>query len=105
MLVANKANIREISSEEVVIFEGNGNSQGDIVAGMTSGKSVTNNSYLNGKVENKGDVRIWAGKMTSKGDLTSAPFTVTDAGVLKCKSDKGNSIELKDGTIWFVIDG
>lgn len=105
LLVANKANIREISSEEVVIFEGNGNSQGDIVAGMTSDKSVTNNSYLNGKVENKGDVRIWAGKMTSKGDLTSAPFTVTDAGVLKCKSNKGNSIELKDGTIWFVIDG
>lgn len=105
LLVANKANIREVSSEEVVIFEGDGNSQGDIVAGMTSGKDVTNDSYLNGKVKDKGDVRIWAGKMTSKGDLTSAPFTVTDAGVLKCKSDKGNSIELKDGTIWFVIDG
>lgn len=105
LLIANKANIREISSEEVVIFEGNGNSQGDIVAGMTSGKGVTSDSYLNGKVKDKGDVRIWAGKMTSKGDLTSAPFTVTDAGVLKCKSDKGNSIELKDGTIWFVIDG
>jgi hypothetical protein len=72
---------------------------------MTSGKGVTNDSYLNGKVKDKGDVRIWAGKMTSKGDLTSAPFTITDAGVLKCKSDKGNSIELKDGTIWFVIDG
>lgn len=105
LLVANKANIREISSEEVVIFEGDGNSQGDIVAGMTSGKDVDSNSELNKKVNNKGNVRIWAGKMTSKGDLTSAPFTVTDAGVLKCKSDKGNSIELKDGTIWFVIDG
>lgn len=105
LLVANKANIREVSSEEVVIFEGDGNSQGDIVAGMTSGKDVTSDSYLNGKVKDKGDVRIWAGKMTSKGDLTSAPFTVTDAGVLKCKSDKGNFIELKDGTIWFVVDG
>lgn len=105
LLVANKANIREISSEEVVIFEGDGNSQGDIVAGMTSGKDVTSDSYLSGKVKDKGNVRIWAGKMTSKGDLTSAPFTVTDAGELKCKSDKGNSIELKDGTIWFVVDG
>lgn len=105
LLITNKANIREISSEEVVIFEGDGNSQGDIVAGMTSGKDITSDSYLNEKVKNKGDVRIWAGKMTSKGDLTSAPFTVTDAGELKCKSDKGNSIELKDGTIWFVVDG
>lgn len=105
LLVANKANIREISSEEVVIFEGDGNCQGDIVAGMTSGKDITSDSYLNGKVKDKGNVRIWAGKMTSKGDLTSAPFTVTDAGELKCKSDKGNSIELKDGTIWFVVDG
>lgn len=105
LLVANKANIREISSEEVVIFEGDGNSQGDIVAGMTSGKDVDSNSELNGKVNNKGNVRIWAGKMQNTGDLTSAPFTVTDAGELKCKSDKGNSIELKDGTIWFVVDG
>ena len=82
LLIANKANIRQISSEEVVIFEGDGNSQGDIVAGMTSGKAVNSNSDLDGKVttEGKGDVRIWAGKMTSKGDLTSAPFTVTSAG-------------------------
>lgn len=82
LLVANKANIKQISSEEVVIFEGDGNSQGDIVAGMTSGKAVNSNSDLDGYVttEGKGDVRIWAGKMTSKGDLTSAPFTVTSAG-------------------------
>ena len=82
LLIANKANIKQISSEEVVIFEGDGNSQGDIVAGMTSGKAVDSNSDLDGKVttEGKGDVRIWAGKMTSKGDLTSAPFTVTSAG-------------------------
>ena len=84
LLVANKANIKQISSEEVVIFEGDGNSQGDIVAGMTSGKAVNSNSDLDGHVttEGKGDVRIWAGKMTSKGDLTSAPFTVTSAGNL-----------------------
>ncbi len=84
LLVANKANIKQISSEEVVIFEGDGNSQGDIVAGMTSGKAVNSNSDLDGYVttEGKGDVRIWAGKMASKGDLTSAPFTVTSAGNL-----------------------
>lgn len=81
LLIANKANIREISSEEVVIFEGDGNSQGDIVAGMTSGKDADSNSELNGRVDNKGDVRIWAGKI-SNADLTTAPFTVTSAGNL-----------------------
>mgnify|MGYP006935178222 CR=1 FL=1 len=51
---------------------------------MTSCKAVNSNSDLDGHVttEGKGDVRIWAGKMTSKGDLTSAPFTVTSAGNL-----------------------
>lgn len=104
LLVANKANIREISSEEVVIFEGDGNSQGDIVAGMTSGKGITSDSYLSGKVKKKGNVRIWAGKMTSEGDLTSTPFNVTDEGVLSCNSGSGNSIVIKDGTIYFTVD-
>lgn len=101
LLIANKANIREISSEEVVIFEGDGNSQGDIVAGMTSGKDVTSDSYLSGKVttEGKGDVRIWAGKMTSKGDLTSAPFTVTSTGVLKANDATLENVVLKKANL------
>lgn len=101
LLIANKANIREISSEEVVIFEGDGNSQGDIVAGMTSGKAVDSNSDLNGKVttEGKGDVRIWAGKMTSKGDLTSAPFTVTSTGVLKANDATLENVVLKKANL------
>lgn len=101
LLVANKANIREVSSEEVVIFEGDGNSQGDIVAGMTSGKDVTSDSYLSGKVttEGKGDVRIWAGKMTSKGDLTSAPFTVTSTGVLKANDATLENVVLKKANL------
>ena len=36
---------------------------------------------LNGKVTNKGDVRIWAGEI-SNADLTTAPFTVTRTGNL-----------------------
>jgi hypothetical protein len=34
-----------------------------IVAGMTSSKAIDSKSDLNGNVMNKGDVRIWAGKM------------------------------------------
>lgn len=101
LLVANKANIKQISSEEVVIFEGDGNSQGDIVAGMTSGKAVNSNSDLDGHVttEGKGDVRIWAGKMTSKGDLTSAPFTVTSTGVLKANDSTLGNVVLKKANL------
>lgn len=102
LLMANKAYIKELSSEEVVIFDGE-----TIVAGITSGKTVDEKSDLYGKVnENgKGNVRIWAGEMQNAGDLTSAPFTVTDAGVLKCQSAEGNSITLQDGTIYFNING
>ncbi|MCL0148979.1 hypothetical protein [Klebsiella pneumoniae] len=50
---------------------------------MTSSKAVDDSSPLNGKVttEGKGNVRIWAGEF-SNGDLTTAPYTVTDAGNL-----------------------
>jgi len=60
---------------------------GTIVAGMTSSKNPNNKSDLNGRVENKGNVRIWAGEI-SNADLTTAPFTVTSAGELK--STKAN---------------
>ena len=97
-LIANKGFIKEFSSEEVVIMDGN-----EIVAGMTSSKQLTN-SLLPSNTK-KGDVRIWAGGMQKEGDLTSAPFTVTDAGVLKCQSAEGNSITLQDVTIYFNING
>lgn len=99
-LIANKGFIKELSSEEVVIMDGD-----EIVAGMTSSKDVDDKSDLNGKVKNKGDVRIWAGGMRNASDLTSAPFTVTNAGVLKCQGTSGNSITLKDGSIYFVVNG
>ena len=97
LLMANKAYIKELSSEEVVIFDG-----GTIVAGMTSGKG-TSGSDLNGIVKNKGDVRIWAGGMQREGDLTSAPFTVTNTGVLT--SGTTDKIILDNGTIYFVVNG
>lgn len=96
LLMANKAYIKELSSEEVVIFDGE-----KIVAGMTSGRNLTN-SELPSDIK-KGDVRIWAGEMQNAGDLTSAPFTVTDAGVLT--SGTTNKIILDNGTIYFVING
>lgn len=97
LLMANKAYIKELSSEEVVIFD-----RGTIVAGITSGKG-TSGSDLNGIVTNKGNVRIWAGGMQREGDLTSAPFTVTDTGVLT--SGTTDKIILDNGTIYFVVNG
>ena len=75
-IIANQAYVKELSSEEVVIMDG-----GAIVAGMTSSKDPDSKSDLNGKVRNKGDVRIWAGEI-SDADLTTAPFTVTSNGNL-----------------------
>lgn len=80
LLMANKAHIKELSSNEIVIFNGD-NQDKKIVAGMTSGNTVDEKSDLNGTVDKdgKGNVRIWAGEFTG-GDLTTAPFTVTDKG-------------------------
>lgn len=75
-IIANQAYVKELSSEEVVIMDGDA-----IVAGMTSNKDTDNKSDLNGKVRNKGNVRIWAGEI-SNADLTTAPFTVTSNGNL-----------------------
>lgn len=78
LVIANKAFIKEISSNELVIFDDQ-----KIVAGMTSSKAIDESSPLNGKVttEGKGDVRIWAGEI-SNANLTTAPFTVTSNGNL-----------------------
>lgn len=78
LVIANDAFIKEISSNELVIFDDQ-----KIVAGMTSSKAVDESSPLNGKVttKGKGDVRIWAGEI-SNADLTTAPFTVTSNGNL-----------------------
>lgn len=98
-LISNKAYIQELSSNEVVITDDN-----EIVAGMTSGKIIGGTSSLNGKVDNKGDVRIWAGKFTG-GDLTTAPFTVTSTGKLNATdADITGTINSKSGNIGgFII--
>lgn len=96
LVIANDAFIKEISSNELVIFDDQ-----KIVAGMTSSKAVDESSPLNGKVttEGKGDVRIWAGEI-SNGDLTTAPFTVTSVGKLKAtNADITGTINSKSGNI------
>lgn len=95
-IIANQAYIKELSSEEVVLFDGE-----EIVAGMTSGRNLTNSKLPSNT--KKGDVRIWAGKFNI--DLNTAPFTVTNTGTLKCQGKSGNSITLKDGTIYFDVEG
>ena len=95
LVIANKAFIKELSSNELVIFDGQ-----KIVAGMTSSKAVDESSPLNGKVttEGKGDVRIWAGKI-SNADLTTAPFTVTSTGVLKANDATLGNVVLKKANL------
>lgn len=101
LVVANKAFIKKLSSNELVIFDDQ-----KIVAGMTSSKAVDDSSPLNGKVttEGKGDVRIWAGEF-SNGDLTTAPFTVTSAGKLNATdADITGTVNSKSGNIGgFII--
>lgn len=89
-IIANQAYVKELSSEEVVIMDGDA-----IVAGMTSSKDPDSKSDLNGKVTNKGGVRIWAGKMQTTGDLTTAYTTIDSNGSIVMQNiQQGKSIKL-----------
>lgn len=89
-IIANQAYVKELSSEEVVIMDGDA-----IVAGMTSSKDPDSKSDLNGKVTNKGGVRIWAGKMQTAGDLTTAYTTIDSNGSIVMQNiQQGKSIKL-----------
>lgn len=100
-IIANQAYIKELSSEEVVIMDGDA-----IVAGMTSSKAIDSKSDLNGKVTNKGDVRIWAGKMQTNGDLTTAYTTIDSNGSIVMQNiQQGKSIRLNPQKCSFKIVG
>lgn len=93
--------VKELSSEEVVIMDGDA-----IVAGMTSSKAIDSKSDLNGKVTNKGDVRIWAGKMQTTGDLTTAYTTIDSNGSIVMQNiQQGKSIKLNPKQCSFKIIG
>lgn len=100
-IIANQAYVKELSSEEVVIMDGDA-----IVAGMTSSKDPDSKSDLNGKVMNKGDVRIWAGKMQTAGDLTTAYTTIDSNGSIVMQNiQQGKSIKLNPQQCSFKIIG
>lgn len=100
-IIANQAHVKELSSEEVVIMDGDA-----IVAGMTSSKAIDSKSDLNGKVTNKGDVRIWAGKMQTTGDLTTAYTTIDSNGSIVMQNiQQGKSIKLNPKQCSFKIIG
>lgn len=100
-IIANQAYVKELSSEEVVIMDGDA-----IVAGMTSSKDPDSNSDLNGKVTNKGDVRIWAGRMQTTGDLTTAYTTIDSNGSIVMQNiQQGKSINLNPQQCSFKIIG
>lgn len=101
LVIANKAFIKELSSNELVIFDDQ-----KIVAGMTSSKAVDELSPLNGKVTNKGNVRIWAGKMQTSGDLTTAYTTIDSNGSIVMQNiQQGKSIKLNPQECSFKIVG
>lgn len=91
-IIANKAFIKELSTEEVVVFDENNN----IAAGMTSSRAIKSSALP--QDTNKGDVRIWAGEFTG-GDLTTAPFTVTSTGVLKANNATLENVVLKKANL------
>lgn len=100
-IIANQAYVKELSSEEVVIMDGDA-----IVAGMTSSKVPDSKSDLNGKVTNKGDVRIWAGKMQTTGDLTTAYTTIDSNGQIVMQNiQQGKSIKINPQECSFKIVG
>lgn len=100
-IIENQAYVKELSSEEVVIMDGDA-----IVAGMTSSKDIDSKSDLNGKVTNKGDVRIWAGKMQTAGDLTTAYTTIDSNGSIVMQNiQQGKSIKLNPQQCSFKIIG
>lgn len=100
-IIANQAYVKELSSEEVVIMDDDA-----IVAGMTSSKSIDSKSDLNGKVTNKGNVRIWAGKMQTTGDLTTAYTTIDSNGSIVMQNiQQGKSIKLNPKQCSFKIIG
>lgn len=100
-IIANQAYVKELSSEEVVIMDGDA-----IVAGMTSSKDPDSKSDLNGKVMNKGDVRIWAGRMQTTGDLTTAYTTIDSNGsIVMQNTQQGKSIKLNPQQCSFKIIG
>lgn len=100
-IIANQAYVKELSSEEVVIMDGDA-----IVAGITSSKAIDSKSDLNGKVTNKGGVRIWAGKMQTTGDLTTAYTTIDSNGsIVMQNTQQGKSIRLNPQQCSFKIIG
>lgn len=100
-IIANQAYVKELSSEEVVIMDGDA-----IVAGMTSSKDPDSKSDLNGKVTNKGGVCIWAGKMQTTGDLTTAYTTIDSNGSIVMQNiQQGKSIKLNPQQCSFKITG
>lgn len=100
-IIANQIYVKELSSEEVVIMDGD-----TIVAGMTSSKAIDSKSDLNGKVTNKGDVRIWAGKIQTNGDLTTAYTTIDSNGSIVMQNiQQGKSINFNPQECSFKIIG
>lgn len=100
-IIANQAYVKELPSEEVVIMDGDA-----IVAGMTSSKDPDSKSDLNGKVTNKGGVHIWAGKMQTTGDLTTAYTTIDSNGsIVMQNTQQGKSIKLNPQQCSFKIIG
>ena len=98
LLVANKANIGSLSSNEIVVYDtAPGGANRTIQAGITAGYKFADSPIKD--VNNNDGVRIWAGSFTN-GNLATAPFTVDSAGHLKATDAQiSGEIDAVSGTI------
>lgn len=97
LLVANKANIGSLSSNEIVVYDtAPGGANRTIQAGITAGYKFDDSPI---KDVNNNGVRIWAGSFTN-GNLATAPFTVDSTGHLKATDAQiSGEIDAVSGTI------
>lgn len=93
-MLAQNAYIKNLTTKQLVVT----NNDNTVVGGMTSGKAI--NTTLEGgdtfakTAEQVGDVRIWAGELDNSGNLSTAPFTVTNDGSINATKGKIGPVDI-----------
>ena len=92
-LIADRAFIESLSVNQLVVLN---NAENEVVAGMTSGRRLPESAE--GR-SNDNDIRIWAGRVPSNGDISSAAFTVDSSGHVKANNITINGSGTFSGTV------
>lgn len=93
-LLAQNAYIKNLTTKQLVVT----NNDNTVVGGMTSGKAINTTleggDTFNKTAEQVGDVRIWAGELDNSGNLSTAPFTVTNDGSINATKGKIGPVDI-----------